>query len=324
MHFLNQEQKLISKITALLGSNGKFIGDDCAVLPDKMLLTIDSLIEQTHFQLDSISMNDLGWKAMAVNLSDIAAMAGKPQYAVVALSATPDFYASNKVIALYKGLIACATEYNTAIVGGNITRAPQLSITISAIGQAHQAGTLKRTGAKPKDVIIVTGDFGASAVGLQLSMNKSSSRLFNHCLSKHMRPIPRLIESWQLVKRIGNRGALMDTSDGLADALTQIAQSSHVGMRIDLNAIPIHKQTRKFATEANLDPYQLALYGGEDYELVACLSEKTWQNWQAEDKSVKANFKQIGVVDHSNNIQLMFGNEIAHKLDLKQVFQHIF
>ncbi len=311
MHFLNQEQKAISKIAGLLGSSAKFIGDDCAVLPHKMLLTIDALIEQTHFQLHTISLEDLGWKALAVNLSDIAAMAGKPQYAVVALSAPQDFYAGNKVISLYKGLIACAKKYNVAIVGGNISRGPYLSITISIIGHTHQAGILKRTGAKPKDVILVTGDFGASSAGLRLLTDKSNSRAFNHCLNKHIHPAPRLIESWQLVERIHNRGALMDTSDGLADALSQIAQSSRVGMRINLAAIPIHNQTLKFAAANNLDPYKLALYGGEDYELVSCLSEKTWKDWQAEDKKIKTIFKQIGVIDRSKNIQLMFGNETS-------------
>lgn len=115
----------------------------------------------------------------------------------------------------------------------------------------------------------------------------------------------------------------MDSSDGLADALAQIAQASNVGIQIDLTAIPIHADTRSFAAHANIDPYELALYGGEDYELVACLPAQIWQDWQKQAPDTVSSFIKIGVVDGTNNIQLMFGNETARQLDLKRVFQHI-
>jgi len=322
MYVLNREQKLISQIKNLVGASGRFIGDDCAILPGNLLITTDALIEQTHFSLNSTSLNDLGWKAMAVNLSDIAAMAGLPEYAVIALSAPEAFYISNNVIALYEGLQACADHYQTSIVGGDITRGPVLAIIITIVGRARQSGVLRRSGAKAGDVVLVTGDFGASVAGLRL-LTENNFFSFPYCLEKHRRPQPRLTEAAALIEKTGSRGALMDTSDGLADALAQISQASSVGMQIDLAAIPMHADTRSVASQANLDPYDLALYGGEDYELVACLPKAVWQAWHNQSPESAKAFKVIGIVNDTDNIQLMFGNEPARQLDLKKVFQHI-
>ncbi len=115
----------------------------------------------------------------------------------------------------------------------------------------------------------------------------------------------------------------MDTSDGLADALTQIAQASNVGMQIDLQSVPIHAGTFAFASQANIDPYELALYGGEDYELIACLPPNIWLDWQKSSPDSAASFKQIGTVNDTKDIQLMFGNENTRQLDLQRIFQHI-
>ena len=326
MSSLNQEQKLIAKIKALIADSGRFIGDDCAVLPGKMLVTTDTLVEQTHFKLDWTSLNELGWKAMAVNLSDIAAMAGTPKYALIVISAPEEFYTNEKIISLYEGLNNCAQHYKTAIVGGDIARGPNLAITITIIGQANEAGILLRSGAKAGDVVIATGDFGASHAGLRLLQTSSPKDIqsqYKHCLQEFLSPRPQLSESWQLVKKIGSRGALMDTSDGLADALLQVSQASNIGMQIDLNTIPIHEQTIKFARQANVDPLEFALYGGEDYQLLACLSAEQWQAWQNEFSASQNSFKQIGIVSNSPDIQLMFGNERAYKLDPKRIFKHI-
>jgi thiamine-monophosphate kinase len=249
-------------------------------------------------------------------------MAGIPEYALIALSGPEDFYLGNQVLSLYAGLNDCCERYKTKIVGGDITRGAIVSIAITILGRAHPAGILKRKGAQTNDVVLVTGDFGASAAGLSLLENKNVSS-FEHCVNKHRRPLPRLEESHELVTRTGSRGALMDASDGLADALMQIAQASEVGMQIDLEAIPLDADTRAFAAQTKIDPYELALYGGEDYELVACLPKNIWQDWQKQAPESASSFIQIGVVNETNNIQLMFGNETAHELDLRKVFQHI-
>jgi thiamine-monophosphate kinase len=322
---LNKEQKLIAKIKTMVDAGG-FIGDDSAVLPGGLLVTADTLVEQTHFNLNWTALSELGWKAMAVNLSDIAAMAGIPKYALIVISAPEEFYGAEKIISLYEGLNDCAQRYKTAIVGGDISCGPNLTITVTIIGQAQEAGVLLRNGAKPGDAIIVTGDFGASRAGLRIcqdSLTKDALLRYKHCLKEFLTPNPKLAESWRLVERIGSRGALMDTSDGLADAFLQVSQASNVGMQIDLNAIPVSEQTKKYASEVKTDPLDFALYGGEDYQLLACLSAEEWLSWQTESPDIKNSFKQIGNVTNTADVQLMFGNEKAYQLDPARIFKHI-
>ena len=319
----SKEQKLIAAIKNMLGSKGRFIGDDCAVLPNNILVTSDTLVEEVHFKLLWTSLFDLGWKAMSVNLSDIAAMAGRPQYALVVLSAPQELYEQDKIISLYKGISECANEYNTVIIGGDITRGNNLAITITVIGQADQAGVLLRSGAKNGDIIVVTGDFGASHAGLSILKNTSSNhgKKYQYCLSEFCKPKPKLAQAQQLIKRIGNRGALMDTSDGLADALLQISQASNVGMQIDLAYIPIAKPTIEYARQMGADPLDYALYGGEDYQLLACLSAEQWSLWQKEVADIP--FQKIGKVVDKSGVWLISANDKTYEIDSSQIFQHI-
>jgi thiamine-monophosphate kinase len=326
MTALSKEQKLIAKIKTMVGASGRFIGDDCAVLPDRLLATTDTLVEHIHFEINWTTLKDLGWKAMAVNLSDIAAMAGIPKYALIVLSAPKELYKTEKIISLYEGIIACAQEYKTAIVGGDITAAPNLSITVTVIGQAHQNGVLMRSSAKPGDIVIASGNFGASNAGLRIlqsSLLKDNKDEYKYCLEEFFTPSPKLKEAWLLAEKVGARGALMDTSDGLADALLQIAKASDVGMNINSEKIPIHEQTRNAAQQLQVDPLKLALYGGEDYQLVACLPEQNWLSWKNESQDLQKLFTQIGIVNDSGNVQLMFGNDKPCALDPQQIFQHI-
>ncbi len=326
MTSLNKEQKLIAKIKAMVDADGSFIGDDCAVLPGNMLVTTDTLVEHIHFSLDWTALGELGWKAMAVNLSDIAAMAGIPKYALIVLSAPDELYNSEKIVSLYEGLNDCAQRYKTAIVGGDITRGRNLSITVTIIGQAHDAGILLRKGANLGDVVIVTGSFGASQAGFRLCQKPLTKEIlfrYKHCLKEFLTPNPKLAQSWQLVEKIGSRGALMDTSDGLADALLQVSRASNVGMQIDLNSIPIDEQTKTFASAARVDPMDLALYGGEDYQLLACLSEQEWLSWQNESPDINSSFKQIGKITNTAGVQLLLDNQKTAPLDPERIYQHI-
>lgn len=140
----------------------------------------------------------------------------------------------------------------------------------------------------------------------------------NHCLTKHIHPFPRLSEAWALVRQSSGNGALMDASDGLADALVQIGRASKVGMQIDLNLVPIHEETMQLAAKANTDPLEWALYGGEDYELVACIPEQLWSSWRQDNP-----FKRIGTVTESQDIELLFGQGKGPQLDLSKSFQQI-
>ncbi len=321
-HFPSNEQKFIELIKDKLGN--RFIGDDCAILPGHMLVSIDTLVDGTHFLSNKIRLADLGWKALAVNLSDIAAMAGKPRFALVSVT-LPKNFAKSAFSDLYDGLKECSDFYHTIIVGGDITGGAVLTIAITIIGESHSRGVLTRKGAQEGDVIVVTGHFGASRAGQAelLHSEAGAKRRFEHnsCLGKHVRPEPRLKESWAMANQIGSRGALMDASDGLADALFQIARASNIGMTIDLEKVPIAAETKKIAKNYGADVFEWALYGGEDYELVGTLSASSWRKWLASTKHVP--FTEIGSVTSGHDITFKFGQKDGPELNLAKTFQHI-
>lgn len=308
------EHKLIQSLKTWVG--GTYIGDDCAVLPGQTLITADTLVEGTHFLLGSTSLADLAWKAIAVNLSDIAAMAGKPRYAMVSLT-IPPYFQMRQFKELYCSLVECARSFRTEIVGGDLTAGPILILAITIIGETHEVGCLTRSAAKPGDLVAVTGDFGASAAGLWAL--GSGLAKFSYVKERHCRPQPRLNESWALVKSTNGQGALMDASDGLADALVQISQASAVGMEIELDLVPVHEQTKAVALLAQVELSDWLLFGGEDYELVFCLDEKDFSTLS---KSVDYCFTAIGRVTKSKGVNVSKAGRPYPPLDLGRSFQH--
>jgi len=307
------EQDLIDWIAD--SSGGNLIGDDCAVLPGGRLVTSDMLMEGTHFD-SNLSLEDLGWKAIAVNLSDVAAMGGIPQHLMIDL-AMPDGFGKPAFLRLYRSMIDCAQKFHCDIAGGDLTRGKLLTIAVTVLGNIHENGCLFRSGAKVGDVVVVTGDFGASAAGLWMLQNNQFG--FEHCRQAHCHPFPKFTQAWSLVSHTGSRGALMDASDGLADALIQISKASSVGMEIDLSCLPMDEETRAVAKLAGVDPLTWALYGGEDYELVASLPADTWQNWSEINKS---GFKAIGRVTKEQSIVVRYEERPYPSLNLNQTFQH--
>jgi thiamine-monophosphate kinase len=307
------EHQLIDWIGRTLGN--RHIGDDCAVLPGGMLVTTDTLVEGTHFALDLTSWSDLGWKAVAVNLSDIAAMGGRPRQVVVSLT-LPESFRLADFRSLYGGMVECARTYRGEIVGGDLTRGPVLSLTLTIIGEAHENGCLLRSGACSGDLVVVTGDFGGSAAGLWALRQGLSG--FDSVKRRHNRPLPRFAEAWRMIEVTGSRGALMDASDGLADALVQLARASQVGMEIDTARLPIADETKKAAACASVDYLDWALYGGEDFELVGTLPASAWQSLS---RLCPQHFQSIGVVTAGRAVVLA-GQPQARQIDLTKGFQH--
>lgn len=311
---LNKEQRLIGLIKKI--TDEKLIGDDCAVLPGERLVSSDMLLEGKHFLLPQMSMDDLGWKAMAVNLSDIAAMGGIADFAFVNIG-MPESISEHDFEVLYSSMQRCASKYGCRIVGGDLTASPVLVISITVIGAG--AGLL-RSDARAGDFVIVTGDFGASALALELILRGiPADASASYVMKRHLRPEPKLKEGKILVSLCANqKAALMDASDGLADALLQIADLSKVAIDIDAEKIPIHHETLELAVAVHLDPLQLALYGGEDYELVACVSETVWADLQEKTSA----FKSIGRVREGGNVSISFQGKNSLKLDFDRTFQH--
>lgn len=309
------EHRLIEKIKALTGE--RLIGDDCAILPGQQLVTVDTLVEGTHFLLPDISLEDLAWKSVAVNLSDIAAMAGRPRYIFAAVT-LPGRFESSAIERFFGAMVDCARTYKTRIVGGDLTRGVHMSVSLTVIGEQHEDGIFRRTGARSGDTIIVTGDFGASAAGLWLMQQGLNN--FQHCRRKHFHPEPRLSQSWWLVHQTGGNGAMMDASDGLADALIQISRASGVGMNVHARQIPLDPQTKCAAELAGQNPLDWALYGGEDYELVACIRTADWQRI----KDLSGNpFTAIGTVTTAEQGVML--NTIGSRpevISLRKTFQH--
>jgi len=245
------------------------IGDDAAAWygdASIQLATVDSLIQDVHFSLGIASWEELGWRAMAANLSDIAAMGGLPQYALVSL-ALPDSTEVEDVTALYRGMIELAQQFEVAIVGGDISGASLLVINITILGSTKSQAQhiLTRSAAKAGEKVAVTGYLGTAAAGLEvLSKHLSLEPEATASLKKaFLQPYPRIAEGQILVEQ-GVRTAI-DISDGLISDLSHICKASQVRARIEIDRVPVQTAVKaNFADRA----LELALSGGEDYELL--------------------------------------------------------
>ncbi len=316
----SREHELIAKIKEWTGST--LIGDDCAVIDGGLLVSTDSLVEGTHFDLATTSFNDLGWKAAAVNLSDVAAMAGRARYLLIGLGCPP-YVSESDIRQFYEGFTDCARAYKARIAGGDLFRSAQMVLSITVLGHAHEHGSLTRRGASNADIVAVTGDFGASAAGFHLLNHLQlleSDNVGQYCISRHLKPLPRLCQSWALARAARGRATLMDASDGLADALVQLSRESGLGMTIDLDKVPVHDETLALARRSGINPLDWILYGGEDYELVACIPPDVWALLAAAEADNP--FIRVGVVDETKEITLNAGGSSGPRLDLSRGFQH--
>jgi thiamine-monophosphate kinase len=243
------------------------IGDDAAVWRcdgSTQLVTVDTMIQDVHFTLDTITWRELGWKSLAINFSDIAAMGGIPRYALVAL-ALPDNTDVEDVTGLYKGMLDISKKFKIAIIGGNISRALKVSVTVTVLGISSGKTILKRSAARLGDKIAVTGYAGSAAAGLEMLKQKLEFKpgISSYLRKEFLHLTPRIAEGQVLVKN-GIKTAI-DTSDGLLADLRHICESSKVGAIINTGSLPIHSAVKKGFGEKAVE---LALGGGEDYELL--------------------------------------------------------
>ena len=244
------------------------IGDDAAAWRSRntvQLATVDALVENVHFSFDYTSWNDLGWKALAVNLSDIAAMGGVPEYALVSLALPPETEVDD-VLDFYRGMLELAGRYGVAIIGGDTDSTPWISVTVTVLGTAEDKDRLLvRAAAKPGDLIAVTGYPGTAAAGYamlskKLQLDDESSLILKQAF---LRPSPRITEG-QLLLKNGIKTAI-DISDGLIVDLRHICRASRVGARVAVAKVPLSQAVSKnFGAKAP----EMALSGGEDYELL--------------------------------------------------------
>jgi len=242
------------------------IGDDAAAWQSGnyiQLATTDSLVQGVHFDLNNITWEELGWKALAVNLSDIAAMGGIPKYALISVALPGELEVEN-ISQFCHSMASLAAEFGMAIAGGNITTAPNIVITVTVLGCSKNKSILRRSTALPGEQIAVTGHLGLSAAGLKMLKKKISLDVQTASILRraHLQPVPKVKEGQILVQQ-GVKTAI-DISDGLIADLNHICEASKVSAKIKIGQVPVHPLAR-----ANFPNYhELALYGGEDYELL--------------------------------------------------------
>lgn len=274
--------KIAKSVTLNQKSSIKGIGDDAAVLgtgKKKTLVTTDLLLEGIHFDLSYAPLKHLGYKAVAVNLSDIYAMNGKPTQITVSIGLSSRF-SLEAIDELYTGILLACEKYNVDLVGGDTTSSLSgLTISVTAIGEADEDNIVYRNGAKETDLICVSGDLGAAYLGLQLLEREKLIFKENpevqpdltghdHVLERQLKPEARadIIDILELEKV--KPTAMIDVSDGLSSDLMHICTQSEVGCRVYIDKLPIDHTTSVAAEELNLDSTTCALNGGEDYELL--------------------------------------------------------
>jgi thiamine-monophosphate kinase len=243
------------------------IGDDAAAWRGDtsiQLATIDTMVQDVHFTLETITWKELGGKSLAINLSDIAAMGGMPKYALIAL-ALPENTPVEAVMEIYEGMIEAAQKYKLGIVGGNVSRATEISITVTVLGSSPLNKIMRRSTARPGDIIAITGYPGSAGGGreMQTKKLKFKPKVMKYLRGAFLHPIPRVNEG-QLLVRCGITTGI-DVSDGLIADLGHICKASGVSARVYVERLPIHEMLKASYGEKAVE---LVLTGGEDYELL--------------------------------------------------------
>lgn len=316
------EQGLLKKLQSFCPSD--LVGDDAAILPTApgklLVVTSDVLVDRVHFSEQTTPPESVGWRSAAANLSDLAAMGASPLGITIGLGLAGDVQVA-WVERLYQGMTDCLGRYGTVIVGGDLCRSPVVTIAITAFGQVDPDHVIRRATAQPGNVILVTGFHGSSRAGLELLLHPELSQELSQddlasLIQAHQYPNPRL-DVLPLLPRTRISG--MDSSDGLADAIVQICRASGVGARLDRQKIPIHPALKRWVPPEKAMSW--ALYGGEDFELVLCLSQDAAQRLVEQLGGAAA---IVGIMTSDPDIRIIdFTQETADEiLTLERGFQH--
>ena len=292
----------------------KAIGDDAAAfIPapgQAILLTTDLLVERIHFLRDATSGFDLGYKALSINLSDIAAMGGIAREAFISI-AVPENCPIEYLEDLYNGIKTLAAEFDVNLLGGDTTRSKaDLIINVSVVGYAFEKEILYRNTAQHGDIICTTGYLGDSRAGLYLIINdiKADSNELKALLNAHVIPKPYLREGRFLALQDGVH-AVIDVSDGLSSDIGHIAEESNVGIRLYSEKIPVSNNLIKFCARFDFDPVEYALAGGEDYTLLCTISPDKADHIAANYlNGFRHPLYQIGKITDSGKMELILSN----------------
>ncbi|MBI5217054.1 MAG: thiamine-phosphate kinase [Ignavibacteriae bacterium] len=309
----------------------KGISDDTAVYQptegNVQLITTDAFVEGVHFDLTYTSFKHLGWKLMAANLSDIAAMGGIPRYAVISL-ALPSKISVEMVEELYRGIAFACKEYSCILVGGDtVASVANMFLSVTLIGEAEKEKVAYRHGAKVGDVLCVTGTLGAAHAGLKILQREKERfisagnaesfqpnlALYTEVLERHLMPKPRLDISRILMEHVQVH-SMIDISDGLASEVHRICKESKVGGKVYEHKIPLLEKTKSITDEFSERGIDYALFGGEDYELLFSISEDELEKLQSLTNDISVVGKIVSqhegielVKENGESVMLPFG-----------------
>ncbi|MCZ2443827.1 MAG: thiamine-phosphate kinase [Flavobacteriales bacterium] len=294
------------------------IGDDAAVMnpaEKQVVITTDMLVEGVHFDMSYVPLKHLGYKAVAANLSDVYAMNATPIQITCSI-AVSSRYTVEAIEALYEGINHACKAYNVDLVGGDTTSSLSgMVIGITAIGLANATDLVYRQGAKKGDLICVTGNLGAAYAGLQILKREKSIYIenpgvqpdldgYDYVLERQLKPEPRADIITQLRELELKPTSMMDVSDGLASELHHICKASACGCRIDAEKIPIDTHTWQVAEELNIQAMTMALYGGEDYELLLTVKQDDY-----EKARMIADLHVIGYITEEKDGQMIIDSQ---------------
>ena len=297
------------------------IGDDCAVLPQRegldTLVTTDLLIEGRHFLLADVTPEQLGWKSAAVNISDIAAMGGKPVASFLSIALPKGLaetfsegYASREnrscwIDRFMKGYSELCGKFGVPLLGGDTSASPsELFINVTVIGECPHGRALVRSSARPGDLICVTGPLGDSAAGLKLILENAKDAS-PELVRRHYLPMPRVEEGIALRECPGVH-AMMDISDGIASDLRHILEASGAGAEIELAEVPLSGEMRAVCEERGWDAAELAVSGGEDYELLVTMAPEALDRAR---NALNGRLFVIGRIVEGDGIRWIGGNK---------------
>ncbi|WP_453992208.1 thiamine-phosphate kinase [Bacillus nitroreducens] len=315
-HFINKiKPKSISQSGLIAG-----IGDDAALfrptLEMEQIICMDTMVEGIHFTSNTLTPYQIGYKALAVNISDIAAMGGIPTYYLVSI-AIPKSWNESDLLSIYEGMAMLADKYQMDLIGGDtVSIAETLVITVTVLGEVEKGKHLLRSHAQPGDIVFVSGTVGDSAAGLSLLLEHGKDHLFTASeeilIKKHQYPVPR-VEIGRLLSTF-DRVSLNDVSDGLASETNEIAKASSVTLLIDQDQIPFSEPVLSHFHDRALE---LAMYGGEDFELVGTMAASDWDILQKKAKEHGYLLSKIGTVTDGPPSVLLNHKGELHKLEMK-------
>ncbi len=289
------------KFDHLLGDRVQGIGDDCAVFPageqEDYVVSTDLLVEDTHFLLSKISFSELGQKALAVNLSDLAAMGAAPFASFLSLG-VPANLSTEELAEFMHGYQTLSEKHKIPLLGGDTTSSPdKLVINVCVVGKVQKGKAKLRSAGTAGDIVCVTGFLGDSAGGLQtLLQNIPLKAEEKFLVAAHHNVVPKIAQGLFLGSQDGVN-AMIDISDGIASDLLHIVESSHLGAQIELENLPISPQLQKVCSRQNWSAHTLAVAGGEDYQLLFTLRPDKLEKLQEEYRQTfKEQFFAIGTL----------------------------